>query len=262
MDTRLYNLEETVVDAWPPAESEDLDGWLLRASGGPTHRGNSVATLQAGTAHELPARIVLAEAFYRARSKVPMFQVGPCAAPQTLDKTLAERGYRIEGQAVAAVATPDEVIARLPRTLETSIATRPSDAWLELAGRGSRFAQSYDVFAGFLSRLGTRCRFVTARDGRGTAVATCLGISSEDRLGVYAMLTRPEARRKGAGTALLRALAESALAERMRELYLLVETDNAAARALYARAGFVDLYSYHYRVLDAETAAALEPEPG
>lgn len=250
MDRRIVELEEAVVDAWPASDTEELDGWLLRASGGPTHRGNSVATLQAGTSESLDSRIEKAEAFYAARAQPPMFQVGPCATPSGLDLALQERGYRVEGEAVTCVAPPSEVLARCARSFETSVATRPSNAWLELAGHNSRFAQSYDVFRGFLTRLGTRCRFATVRDARDQPLATCLGIQSEDRLGIYAMLTRSEARRRGAGTALLRALAEYALADGVREMYLLVETGNVAARALYARAGFVDLYSYHYRVRD------------
>jgi hypothetical protein len=57
MKQLLRELEEAVVDAWPAAETADLDGWLLRASGGPSHRGNSVATLEAGSQLELDARI-------------------------------------------------------------------------------------------------------------------------------------------------------------------------------------------------------------
>ncbi len=258
MDARIYDLEEAVVDAWPPAEIEDLDGWLLRASGGPTHRGNSVATLEAGSAYELAERVEKAEAFYRARARPAMFQVGPCARPVGLDQALAERGYRISGEAVTAVATPAEVLARLSRTLEASVTVRPSDVWLELAGKGGRFSETYEVFVGFLARLGTRCRFATARDARGQAVASCFGISSEQRLGVYSMLTLPPARRQGAGSALLRALAESAHTEGMRELYLLVETGNVAARALYARSGFVEVYPYHYRVLDVAAPQGTE----
>jgi len=249
MSSGAYDLEEAVVDAWPAAECEELDGWLLRASGGPTHRGNSVSTLQAGSALTLLARIEQAEAFYQARSRLAMFQVGPCAAPTGLDQALEERGYRIEGEAVAALAASGDVLERLPRSgFETSVSTRATEAWLDIARGVSRFADSYDSLLGFLSRLGTRCRFVTARDAHGRTVATCLGISSEGRLGVYAMLTVPEARRKGAGAALLRALAEAALADRMDALYLLVESGNTAARALYARAGFNDVYRYHYRV--------------
>jgi ribosomal protein S18 acetylase RimI-like enzyme len=67
---------------------------------------------------------------------------------------------------------------------------------------------------------------------------------------VYAMQILPENQRKGAGHALLRAAAESAAAEDMQELYLLVEEHNVAARALYKKAGFADVYRYHYRVRD------------
>jgi hypothetical protein len=42
----LLELEDMVVDAWPADEALNLRGWLLRRSGGPTHRGNSVATLR------------------------------------------------------------------------------------------------------------------------------------------------------------------------------------------------------------------------
>jgi GNAT superfamily N-acetyltransferase len=133
---------------------------------------------------------------------------------------------------------------------ETSLATSPSDAWLQHAGHQSRFREAYAVFTETLERLGTRCRFVSARDRRGTLVGTCLGIASEDRLGVYGMLTSPEQRRKGIGRSLLRALAECAVSERMRELYLLVEMDNSAARTLYAQTGFDELFRYHYRILE------------
>lgn len=250
MSTPAQELEDAVIDAWPPAEFVELDGWGLRASGGPTRRGNSVATLAAGSALTVEERIAQAEAFYQAREQPTIFQVGPCATPAGLDAVLAERNYRVDGEALAAVASPEEVLSRLPRTHETSVATRASDAWLEHAGSTGRFSQSFKVFADTLARLGTRCRFATVRDARGTVTGTCLGIASEDRLGVYNMLTSPAQRRKGIGKALLRALAESAMAERMRELYLLVELENQGARTLYAQAGFVEQYRYHYRVRD------------
>ena len=61
------------------------------------------------------------------------------------------------------------------------------------------------------------------------------------------MGVRPEARRHGFGTAILRALAVWAERHGARNLYLQVEDDNAAARALYTRAGFTDAYRYRYR---------------
>ena len=250
MTTLPQDLEDAVIDAWPAAHYQELDGWGLRASGGPTKRGNAVATLGAGNALSLDERITVAEAFYREREQPPIFQVGPAATPTGLDQALAARGYRVVGESLAAVADPSEVLARVARTHETSLATSASEAWLAHAGHSSRFRDAYPVFTATLARLGTRCRFVSARTTHGAVVGTCLGIASEDRLGIYSMLTVPEARRRGVGKSLLRALAECALSERMRELYLLVELDNPCARALYENAGFRELFRYHYRIRD------------
>ena len=110
------------------------------------------------------------------------------------------------------------------------------------------------MFLGFLARLGPRARFVTTYAERGNAASIGLGITSGPRLGIYAMLTLPEQRRRGAARAALTALAESALADGIPELYLLVERENTAARNLYAHLGFKDLYDYHYRVLERAPA--------
>jgi N-acetylglutamate synthase len=243
---QLRALEELVVDAWPAAETAELAGWLLRASGGPTRRGNSVATLELDAAQTLEQAVAEVESWYAARGQKAVFQLGPCVQPKDLDAFLAERGYRKEGAAAFAVADPSEVAARTRTQLATRLTAKPDAAWLALCGAG-RFAADLASFQGFLRRLGSRCRFASVLDEHGAPCAVCLGIASEDRLGVYAMLTLPEARRRGAARALLHALAESARGEAMRELYLLVELDNPPARALYKEAGFADVYEYSYR---------------
>jgi ribosomal protein S18 acetylase RimI-like enzyme len=58
----------------------------------------------------------------------------------------------------------------------------------------------------------------------------------------------PAYRRRGLGTAVLAALAGVARDEGAERLYLQVDETNAAGRALYARAGFVARYRYHYRL--------------
>jgi ribosomal protein S18 acetylase RimI-like enzyme len=288
MDKLLHELETVVVDAWPAAETLERDGWLLRASGGPTHRGNSVATLDATGVIGLDARIDDAEAWYRERARPALFQVGPCAAPSGLDAALAARGYVIEGAARFAAAPAKDVIARTAGTAATArtakaspgasavttlrafVEPRPSSVWLDINRTTSRFAAQVDSFLGFIARLGERCRFVTVHaqheghDPRdpsepaavdavgavgtvGTVAAVGLGIASGNRLGVYAMLTVPAFRRRGAARAALHALAASALSDGLSELYLLFESGNTAARELYERSGFRDVYGYHYR---------------
>jgi ribosomal protein S18 acetylase RimI-like enzyme len=246
---RVRELERTVVEAWPASESLELDGWLLRSSGGPTNRGNSVAALEDGSAFSLKQRIERTEAWYRERERPVMFQVGPCSAPSGLDTALAARGYHRRGESLLMTASSAAVGARTLGRSQVDVASSPSAAWLGIAAQASRFAASQDVLMGFLERLATRARFVTAYDERSEPAATCLGIISEQRVGVYSMLTLPEQRRRGAARAVLHALAQSALAQQIPELYLMVEQENLGARALYAHSGFQDAYRYHYRVL-------------
>ncbi len=248
-----------MADAWPAAETEELDGWLLRATGGPSKRSNSVATHEATTTSELTleARLEHVEAWYATRGQRALLQVGPCAAPSELDQTLANRGYARVGETLVMTAVPSEIAALRVKAakLETSLGFTPSPAFQALL-RESRFAGHEDTLLAVFRNLGTRCRFLVVRDLRGVPLGSCVGIASEDRLGIYALLTLPEARRRGVARTMLQSLAQSALAESMRELYLQVESENAPALALCEQAGFREFYRYHYRAHDASTHVA------
>src|SRR5687767_1016461 len=158
MKKLLQELEEMVVDAWPAPETEELDGWLLRASGGPSRRGNSVATLAASGELTLEERIARAEAWYRERGQAPVFQVGPCAAPRELEQALISASYVKHSESALAVATPAQVAAQTQRSMATRLDVKPSEAWLKIAVGQSRFVGTDEVFRGFLQRLGSRVR--------------------------------------------------------------------------------------------------------
>jgi ribosomal protein S18 acetylase RimI-like enzyme len=256
MKHRLRELEEAVVDAWPVPEAEELDGWLLRRTGGPSRRGNSVSTLDLGRKLELDARIAAAEAWYAARGQRPIFQIGPAVSPKDLDSVLEARGYAVEGAAVFVSALPAEVVMRTRDSHAVTLTRKPSAGFAEVVQAASRFSATYDAFLTVLHALGTRCRFAVAT-ANDVPVAACVGIASEGRLGVYAMITRPALRRRGAARSLLHGLACHAVNDKLDELYLLVDEDNAPARSLYAQSGFADVFSYHYRArVDTQSGLA------
>jgi ribosomal protein S18 acetylase RimI-like enzyme len=58
------------------------------------------------------------------------------------------------------------------------------------------------------------------------------------------MAVRPDARRRGLGSVLLRGVLAGA---GVRRCWLQVREDNPAARAFYARTGFRAAVRYHYR---------------
>ena len=75
----------------------------------------------------------------------------------------------------------------------------------------------------------------------GTAVGIVYANLAGDHFGfVFGLYVRPLMRRRGMAGALMRAIAEAIRNEGRRYVVLNVDTPNAAARAFYARLGFVD----------------------
>jgi ribosomal protein S18 acetylase RimI-like enzyme len=66
--------------------------------------------------------------------------------------------------------------------------------------------------------------------------------------GVFCMATRPQARRRGLATAVLRCGASWAAGQGARHLYLQVEEKNFPAVRLYTGLGFQTSHHYHYRL--------------
>jgi ribosomal protein S18 acetylase RimI-like enzyme len=240
----ILDLEERAFRAWPAAEVRELEGWRLRSTAGVTRRANSVWPNRITGPLPLDRRLDEAEAFYAGRRLPALYQITTIATPAGLDDALAARGYSIEAPvAVEVAATRDLTLAT---SVETRLEEQPSPAWFELSAHRGRFAAVADVYRGLLDRLRGRALYATALlDGVPAAVG--LGVTDGDWLGVFSMLTLPACRRRGLGTAVLAALAGAARTRGLQHLYLQVELENDAARALYQRAGFREAYRYHYR---------------
>lgn len=250
--TEVLRLEAAAYRAWPAAEVVDLGGWKLRHTEGVTRRGNSVSPRAIQGGMLLEARIGKVEAFYQSRGLAPLFQLGGCPVPQDLDATLERRGYAIEAEVTVQTAAPGRVLGHVPDFGFTCVTTNsPTDAWRSVAVGESRFAAVPRVLDGFLERLKGRCRFVLA-SRRGAPACAALLVLEPPYVGLFSMVTAPRHRRQGAGRAVVRAAATWAEAQpRCSQMYLLVESDNAPAVALYRQSGFVAQYGYHYRRLRA-----------
>jgi ribosomal protein S18 acetylase RimI-like enzyme len=83
---------------------------------------------------------------------------------------------------------------------------------------------------------------LVAEEGDGVAVGFTIGaVSSDPAVGwILRLKVREELRRRGCATALLRAVLDRLRAEGVRTVRLTVAPENLAARALYARLGFLD----------------------
>lgn len=243
-DADLLELERAAFLAWPAAETEPLDGWVLRAMQGVTHRANSAWTAETRGPRTLAERISRVEAFYAARGLPSTVALCPLSPP-ALDAALDQRGYALDAP-VAIQTAPVEAVA-LGAEYAVDVTREPSPAFLSVVVEHGRYARSASVFLGLLSRLGSSARYASVTLG-GAPKAAGFGVLCGERFGIFGMRTLESARRRGLGQSVLRALAREGGELRARTLYLQVERDNPAALALYAKLGFVEAYGYHYRV--------------
>lgn len=245
--TAIHELEEAAFAAWPAEEVADLDGWRLRAMRGVTRRANSVWPNRCEGPASLDERIAAAEAFYRQRGLEALFQIGPLACPAGLDDALASRGYATEARVSIQTAPVDTVTARAAsERFRVEVTTSAPAELIDLLGRRGRYASSLDVFEGLLGRLGSRAGYGVAWEGA-EPVSAGLVVVQGHWAGLFAMRTLEQCRGRGAGRALLGGLVAHGRGRGARSAYLQVERDNPAALALYARAGFRELYGQHYR---------------
>jgi len=247
MDAGLVReLEAVAARSWPALETRALDGWLLRWSHGVTRRGCSVLARAGGTM-PLDARLEAASAFYTERGAPLQFQVNAASVPEGLDALLASRGLLREAPTQVQVAHA-AVVARSGAGAGVALDEGWSDewfaAWRAMLGVAGPPVQTIRAM---LQAVSLPVVHATLRDGDGP-VAVGRGVLDSDWLGVFNMVTAQHRRRRGGATAVLSALAQWAAARGASRVYLQVESANAPALGLYARAGFAAAYDYWYRV--------------
>jgi GNAT superfamily N-acetyltransferase len=240
-------LEAVAARAWPALEEQRLGGWRLRASGGVTHRGNSVWPNSDDGTLKLDDKLSAVEAFYAARGLPASYQMTLAAQPAGLDAALEARGYRLETPCLVMVADAAAVLARAGGGAGVSVAEEPGADWLGAwVGLDGAKPGEAEARTAFLGRTGLPLAFASASIDSKVAAVGAAALDS-GWLGVFGMATQPAFRRRGLARAVLGALAAWGAARGAGRLYLQVIEANAPARALYDEAGFVRGYAYHYR---------------
>ncbi|HUZ21055.1 MAG TPA: GNAT family N-acetyltransferase [Acidimicrobiales bacterium] len=244
-------LDELMAHAWPPATEQVVGGWRCRWAWGLTRRANFVLTI--GAPADLEGCIGLAEAFYAGRELPVRFQVSSASSPRGLDAALCARGYREEAPTRMCVADAAALAATGERgSWRVEAHARPSDEWftvhLDAERRGTPDDTTRRRYLETLLAPKPRAVFVEASVD-GTVAAVGQGVLEAGWLGVQCMATLAAYRRRGGASVVLRSLAVWAAERGATGLYLAVAEENAAARRLYAGAGFTSAHGYSYWTL-------------
>jgi GNAT superfamily N-acetyltransferase len=229
-------LGELVAEAWPAPSTQDIGGWLLRHADGVTKRANSV--LPIGDPGDVDVAVERAERFYTELGLPTVFSIDAQARPQGLDGFLEASGYELVDPTIAMVADLAGPYAQDGVEVEQAPSREWLDLWWSVDGR-------YDHQLPMAEKILTG---VPAGYASLDGVAVGRGVPQGEWLGIYAMAVAPEARRRGLGRRVLRALLAWGRAQGCERAYLVVVERNAPARALYEAEGFVEAGGYHYRV--------------
>lgn len=251
-------IETLAANAWPPEQSVVFDGWRLRSARGVTRRANSVWPNAGNGVAGVEDKLAAAEQYYAALGQPAIFQICDAAEPAGLDALLAARGYGANSHTHVQTASVQTLLQTLPPLrlrpqFEIEVSEEFDPNWFtlycaseEVEGRAAAVRRS------ILQRIEPAHGFALLRSGA-EPVAVGLGVAEGGWLGVYCMATLPAYRRQGAASAILRTLAIWSQLYGAENVYLQVMVHNVDAQQLYAKAGFVTAYNYHYRERQVST---------
>ena len=231
-------VEELAARGWPAAETVRLDGWLLRHTPSLTRRRSNSALPLAGDDGE-PA---LVEDFYARRGARALVQLSPAEERSGLDAELDGRGWTREGPTDVLVADAGAVLARTAPGA-VALADRPDAGWVAAWAACEQREDAEEHARVVLARIEPATAYARAAGDLGVGLAVC----EHGWAGLFCVATAAGARRRGVAGHVVHALTAWAVEHGARRLYLQVESANAPAHALYARAGFERSHGYHYR---------------
>ncbi|MFC9466362.1 GNAT family N-acetyltransferase [Streptomyces coelicoflavus] len=247
--TSYEELARVAARAWRPVESERLGGWELRAAGGFTRRANSVLPL-GDPGLPLDEALTAVRRWYGER-RLPAYVQTATGAEGTQELLCAELERRGWVREVTAEVWTGGLapVADLAEGTGVLLSREADEAWLARYRRKGVSDVALRVLGSgpsvwFATVPGTDGQDVSSAPDAPAAIGRCV---VDGRWASFAAVeVDPARRRQGLATAVMAALARRALDEGASAAWLQVETDNAAARALYARMGFAAHHAYHH----------------
>ena len=227
--SQIRATEHAAALAWPGIERQWLNGWLLRAADGHTHRGNSAVPL--GFEADLGAVPSIVE-WYDSRGLTPWLSV-----PNRLLRFPFGVDPHLESVVMVRELTSGE-----PDSAVT-LATQPDDQWIRLYRRDV----PVDVLTAVVDGEVAFATIADAAVGRG-AVTT---VDSGRWLGMSAVRVVEEQRRRGHARTLCAALLAWGGERGATRAYVQVLADNATAITLYESMGFT--IQHRSRYVDARS---------
>ena len=237
----IDSLERATLDAVAPIDVQETADWLLPMDRSTIGRAKSAVPLRHdGLTNDALDAI---ETAYQHWGIDAQFRVADVPGMDNIHQRLRAMGYMPDQATLVQVGTVSALLA-LPGTATAAVDARPNAVWAAVYT-----APGFDAVDGAnrvqaLSRSPTVVYAAVHRDAQDLAAGTAS--LSHGWASIHGMRTVASARGQGLASQILRGLATVAAQRGLDRVFLQVEADNAAALALYARAGFQTAWRYHY----------------
>lgn len=239
----VADIERATAAAVSPTALEELDGCLLAFDGGTVNRAKSAVPLWHVAPVDAAGMVARIEAAYAARGLPPLFRLAMLPCFDEMRVVLAQRGYQGHQPTQVQVA-PCEVVREVSVAVPADVDNAPDEAWSALfVGESADPADGASRVAALSSAAGSL--YASVRE-QGQTFAAGAAAFSHGWASVHGMRTGAAQRGRGHAGRVLAGLAQAALDRGFTRCFLQVEAGNAAAQALYRRAGFAQAWSYMY----------------
>lgn len=241
-------LEEITLNAWPALQYMFFDGWVLRFANGYTKRANSINPLFASSLDTLE-KIATCERIYREKGLRPVFKLTSFSCPADIDERLAQQNYKVIDETCVLYLDlsqhDHDTVTDLPEPLDI----KALDEWLEIfCDLKDASIDAHQTHLAMLKLIPSPCLPATWRNEAGVHVASAMGVLENEYFGLFDMVTKPAYRQQGHASNLVSGMLQWAKQQGARHAYLQVVSANTAARGLYHKIGYRELYRYWYRV--------------
>lgn len=238
----VESIERATLTAVAPERVDALDGWLLPLDTGTVGRAHSAVPLH-HSPHD-PALMHTIAQRYRGAGLRPVFRLPDVAAFEAWWPLLAAHGFRREQPTLTQTGALDGLLALASHTDGASLEAQPDAAWLAMfLGEGLDPVDGASRSKALSRAEGTL--FASLREG-GQTLACGAACYAQGWLSLHGLRTAAGHRGRGLAGRLIRAMALEAQRRGITRAFLQVDATNAAALALYRRAGMGAAWSYAY----------------
>jgi ribosomal protein S18 acetylase RimI-like enzyme len=248
----IRRLQERLLNAWPAHHYYFLNGWILRFTNGVTARANSVFPLYyTGDVDTIDQDIKFVEKAYNSYNLPAIFTIPEFFEPNNLDIKLLEHGYQQLGCITYTMINSIQELRneKINDNFTYIIESERIKEYSQFLGEHSSRNQEAQNVIEVLSKriIIPQKRFILAKD-QNKVIGTLTGIL--DRHGflyIVDVFVYPDLRRQKIATSMFFSLInEWSIENRIKTIWLQVESENHKAINLYSNLGFKKAYSYYY----------------